>query len=48
MAFSRRIEDVLSITAWCFLYVPPKNIRKIEGFLMFSGGIDKQHSAVIG
>ena len=29
-----------------FLY-PPKNIRKPKGFL-FSGGIEKQHRAVIG
>ena len=30
-----------------FLY-PPENIRKPKGFLMFSGGIEKQHRAVMG
>ena len=24
-------------------YIPPENIKKTEGFLMFSGGIEKQH-----
>ena len=28
-------------------YLPPENIRKPLGFLMFSGGIDKQHRAVM-
>ena len=23
--------------------IPPENIRKPKGFLMFSGGIEKQH-----
>ena len=27
----------------CRLSIPPENIRKPKGFLMFSGGIDKQH-----
>ena len=30
-----------------FLSYPPKNIRKPLGFLMFSGGTEKQHRAVI-
>ena len=30
-----------------FLY-PPKNTRKPKGFLIFSGGIEKQHGAVMG
>ena len=30
-----------------FLY-PPENIRKPKGFLTFSGGIEKQHQAVMG
>ena len=28
--------------------IPPENIRKPLGFLMFSGGIEKQHRAVMG
>ena len=28
--------------------IPPENIRKPSGFLMFSGGIDKQHRAAMG
>ena len=30
-------------TARCYLSFHPENIRKLLGFLMFSGGIDKQH-----
>ena len=26
----------------------PENIRKPLGFLMFSGGVEKQHQAVMG
>ena len=29
-------------------YTPPKNIRKPKDFLMFSGGIEKQHQAEMG
>ena len=29
-------------TRYCFS-VPPEKIRKPKGFLMFSGGIEKQH-----
>ena len=29
-----------------YLYLP-ENIRKTKGFLMFSGGIDKQHRTVM-
>ena len=28
--------------------MPPENIRKPLGFLMFSGGMEKQHCAVMG
>ena len=31
---------------WYFS-IPPENIRKPKGFLMFSGGIEKQHRAVM-
>ena len=34
------------MTARCCLSILPENIRKPKGFLMFSGGIDKQHLAV--
>ena len=30
------------------LSVPAENIRKPKGFLMFSGGIEKQHRVVMG
>ena len=30
-----------------YLY-PPESIRKIKGFLMFSGGIDKQYQGKMG
>ena len=30
------------------LSTPPENIRKPEGFLTFSGGIEKQQWAVMG
>ena len=30
-------------TARCYLTLPPENIRKPSGFLMFSGSINKQH-----
>ena len=36
------------ITAWCCLSTPPESIRKPKGFLIFSGGVDKQHRAVMG
>ena len=36
------------ITAQCCLSIPLENIKKPKGFLMFSGGIDKQHRAVMG
>ena len=31
----------------CCLSIPPENIRKPLGFLMFSGDIDKQHRALM-
>ena len=36
------------ITAQCCLSKPPENIRKPKGFLKLSGGIEKQHGAVMG
>ena len=30
------------------IYIPPEIIRKPLGLLMFLGGIDKQHRAVMG
>ena len=33
--------------ARCCLSIPPENMRNSEGFLMFSGGIDKQHQALM-
>ena len=36
------------ITARCCFSMPPKNIRNPLGFLVFSGGIEKQHRAVMG
>ena len=36
------------VTARCCVSIPPENIRKPLGFLMFSGGIEKQHRAVMG
>ena len=32
---------------FCFS-IPREDIRKPKGFLMFSGGIEKQHWAVMG
>ena len=40
--------SLLTHTAWCWLSIPPENIRKPKGFLMFSEGIDKQYWAVMG
>ena len=36
------------IAAQCCFSIPPENIRKPKGFLTFSGGIEKQHRAVMG
>ena len=36
------------MTAQCCFSIPPENIRKPLGFLMFSGGIEKQHSGSDG
>ena len=33
---------VLPITAWCCFSIPPENIRKPKGFLMFSGDMVNQ------
>ena len=35
------------ITARCCSSIPPENIRNPLGFLMFSGGLEKQHRAVM-
>ena len=32
----------------CCLSIHPENIKKPLGFLIFLGGIDKQHWAVLG
>ena len=36
------------VKVWCCLSIPPENSRKLKGFLMFSGHIDKQNRAVMG
>ena len=36
------------ITARCWFSILPEDIRKPKGFLMFSGGIEKQCRAVMG
>ena len=41
------IRNEIFITAQYCLSIPPASIRKPKSFL-FSGGIDKQHQAVIG
>ena len=35
------------ITAQCCFFIPPENIRKLKGFLMFLEGIGKQHKTVM-
>ena len=42
-----RINSLNPLQPGCFS-IPPENIRKPKGFLMFSGGIEKQHRAVMG
>ena len=39
--------DSLPITARCCFPIPPENIGKLLGFLMFSGGIEKEHRAAM-
>ena len=36
------------ITVRCCFPIPPENIRKPLGFLMFSGGIEKHDRAIMG
>ena len=36
-----------SFTVRCYFSIPPENIRKPTGFLMFSVGIEKQHRVVM-
>ena len=42
------IRIKIPITVRCCFSVPPENIGKPKGFLMFSGGIEKQHGDVMG
>ena len=44
----QKVSPLEPITARCWLYLPPENIRKRLGFLVFSGVIDKQYGAVMG
>ena len=44
--FDQSIFPGLTRYTRCCLSIPPENIRKPLGFLMFSRGIDKQHRAV--
>ena len=39
---------VLGLQTRCCFLIPLKNIKRFLGFLMFSGGIEKQHLAVMG
>ena len=41
------MNKVEPITTLRCLSIPPENIRKPKGFMIFSGGIDKQHRAVM-
>ena len=36
-----KVLFIKPITAWCCFSIPPENIRKPKGFLMFSEGIEK-------
>ena len=48
--FGTNIKRILvnqPTTARCCFSIPPENIIKLVGFL-FSGGIEKQHRAVMG
>ena len=47
IATSRLVLLYETITARCYFFILPENIRKLKGFLMFSEGIGKQHRAVI-
>ena len=43
------INSLKSGVAYLYPHAPPlKKKRKLKGFLMFSGGIGKQHQAVMG
>ena len=44
----RRYFPTKPITSLCCLSIPLEKIRKPLAFLMFSGGIDKQHRAAMG
>ena len=41
----KRVFNPLKLSV--YLSIPPENIGKPKGFLIFSGGIDKQNRAVI-
>ena len=45
---SIRATKINPITARCCLSITSENIKKTLDFLVFSGGIDKQHQAVMG
>ena len=44
------LNDLTDLTHYSsvLISIPPENIRKPLGFLVFSGGIEKQHRAVMG
>ena len=44
----RRNDNILTDYSPVLFFYTPENIRKTLGFLMFSGGIEKQHRAVMG
>ena len=46
-SFCRAPCSLRSVSSPCCFSMPPENIRKPKGFLMFSGGIEKQHQAVM-
>ena len=48
MSESSWFNNILTHYSLVCLSIPPENIRKPKGFMMFSGSIDKQHRAVMG
>ena len=56
MSYASNLKRVVSIlfpymgyiTDQCCFSIPSENITKPRGFLMFSGGIEKQNRAVMG
>ena len=45
--YSLSTQVLKPLQPWCCFSVPPEGIRKPNGSLMFSGGIEKQHRAVM-